>query len=507
MLATVKSGGVFGIEGFTVLVEADLRRSMDPRFEMVGLPETSVRESQVRVRAALRNSEVELPPAVITVNLAPADCRKKGTLLDLPVALGVMASLERVPTDRLAETLVVGELALDGGVRPIPGVLPLALHARNQGLRAIMVPRRNAVEAATVPGILVVPVGTLSEAIAWFRGGDAPAVPSCPRAERSSGFDFAEVRGQLVARRAAEVAAAGAHNLLMVGPPGCGKTMIARRMPSILPPLEREEAIEISGIWSVAGLLPADAGRVTERPFRAPHHSLSEAAMVGGGLIPMPGEASLAHHGVLFLDELPEFRRKVLESLRQPLEDGSVVIVRGMRRATFPCRAMVVASMNPCPCGWLGTGQRPCRCSARAVLAYRSRISGPLLDRLDLTVELSAVRYDELSVAPPSTTSAEIRRRVVAARARQMARQGADGVLWNGAMGAAQLRAYATPDVEGQRLLEVAMARLGLSARSVSRVLKVARTIADLDAEEAVRAPHVAEAIQYRRMDRREMAA
>ena len=500
MLATVQSGGVYGVEGFRVHVESDLRRSFEPRFEMVGLPEASVRESRVRVMAALRNTDIELPPAIITINFAPADRPKRGTMYDLPIAVGILASTKKVPLDRLGSCLIVGELALDGAVRPVQGALALALHAKETGLTTMVVPEDNAAELDAIIGLQIIPIASLSEMIDWLRGG---AARSCP-VPRDGGDakalpDFSDVQGQTLARRAAEIAAAGGHNLLMVGPPGCGKTMIARRIPGILPTPHLQEQLETSRIWSVAGLLPARQGLIQNRPFRAPHHSLSVPALVGGGATPYPGEISLAHHGVLFLDELPEFRRPVLESLRQPLEDGNVCIVRGMQRAVFPSRSMLVAAMNPCPCGWLGSPLRPCRCPSYQVMSYRSRISGPLLDRIDLHAQIGSVVYQPGEIHDPGESTSIIRERVVQARNRQKERQQNNRqIVWNAGLDGPELRTYATPDDAGCRLLDKATHKLGLSARSGTRVVKVARTIADLAGRDQISAPDIAEAIQLR---------
>jgi magnesium chelatase family protein len=499
MLAKVASGGVFGVDGFTVHVEADVRKCLEPRFQMVGLPETSVRESRVRVETAIRNSDIQIPPAVITINFAPADQPKKGTLYDLPVALGILWNLQKIPIQRLEGTAVIGELALDGEVRGVRGVLPIAMHVRDAGFHTLILPEANIHEVASLDGLNLVPVKSLKQAQAWLRGRFEPEFERHREPKKVEVSDFSEVRGQAVACRAAEIAAAGAHNMIMVGPPGCGKTMVARRMPGILPPLKTRAQLEVSKIWSVLGLIGETDGLVQNPPFRAPHHSLSAAGMVGGGRTPLPGEISLAHHGVIFMDELPEFPRPVLEALRQPLEDGFVSIVRGMKRASFPSRCMLMAAMNPCPCGWLGSRLRPCTCTSRHVHSYQARVSGPLLDRIDLHVTMRAITYGELKSSQAGESSDTIRARVVKARSKQAIRNQEDTVVWNADLNAAGLRAHATPDGEGQVLLEQAMERMALSARAATRILKVARTIADLEGADRISAPHIAEAVGFRR--------
>lgn len=500
-LFRTRCAAIFGIEALPVDVEVDMYSSGSARdFVTVGMPDTAVRESRERIKSALINSGFGYPSKSVTINLAPANVRKEGAGFDLPMAMGILGAMGAV---RASDGhMLVGELSLDGSVRPVRGVLPVAACARKLGIPSLIVPRENAAEAAVVEGVNVYGIAHLSEAVGLLTHPEkfAPQMRDIRAAAGAANgaLDYADVKGQTIAKRALEVAAAGAHNLLMVGPPGSGKTMLSRRLPSILPPLTFDEALETTKIHSVAGVLPRDAGLLQVRPFRAPHHTVSDAGMIGGGTgSPRPGEASLAHHGVLFLDELPEFPRNVLEILRQPLEEGSVTIARSNMSLSFPSRFMLVAAMNPCPCGFHGDATRECRCTGGIIQRYLGKISGPLLDRIDLHIEVPAVPIQELRSRENGASSAEMRERVMAARNTQAGRG-----YYNSQIPSRDLRKVCHLDEASERMLEMAIRRMGLSARGHDRILKVARTIADLHGSEAIAAKHVAEAVQYRSLDR-----
>lgn len=507
MLAHVLTAAVRGVESYLVRVEVNLAPGL-PAFAVVGLAESAVREGRERVAAALRNAGFPLPPRRITVNLAPADVRKEGSAFDLPLAVGLLAASGHVEPRRLEGVAFLGELGLDGGLRPVRGVLPVASRCARGGIGALVVPRENAAEAAVVEGLTVLGASTLTEVVAHLDGGPPLAavavdVGALLADDVPAGAELRDVKGQEGAKRALEVAAAGGHNLLLMGPPGSGKTMLARRLPGILPPLTLPEALEATRVHSVAGLLPPGAALVTRRPFRAPHHSVSDAGLVGGGSPVRPGEVSLAHHGVLFLDELPEYRRHVLEALRQPLEDGRVRLSRARGTEDYPSRFLLVGAMNPCPCGFWGDGSDRCRCDPSHVARYRSRVSGPLLDRLDLHVEVPAVSFGRLTEQARGEATATVRDRVVRARKRQGERfAGCPGVYANAQMDPGLLRRFAQPPPEVVRLLQGAVDR-GLSARAFHRVLKVARTLADLADRDRVVAEDALEALGYRALDRR----
>ncbi len=509
MYSLVLSASVFGIDAFIVEIETHIDNAV-PNFIIVGLPDSAIKESRERVMAAIKNSGFVFPSKRYTVNLAPADVKKEGSAFDLPIAIGILTSLEMIPARNLDKTIILGELSLEGQLRPIHGVLSIAMEAKKTSMERIILPQSNANEAALAGGLEVIPAASLSD-VFEFLNGEKDIEPRKVDVEaifrdtqNNYLLDMSDVKGQENVKRALEVAAAGGHNMLMIGPPGSGKTMLARRLPGILPPLTLDESLETTKIHSVAGLLPTKEALVTIRPFRSPHHTISDAALVGGGMAKIrPGEISLAHHGVLFLDELPEFARNVLEVLRQPIEDKQICISRTKMTVEYPANFMLVCSMNPCPCGNFGNPHKACTCTPTAIQRYLSKISGPLLDRIDIHVEVPAVNYQELSSKRKGESSSLIRERVLKARKRQTERfETEKGIFKNADMSSKDINKYCKLDEASEAILKMAMTKLNLSARGYDRIRKVARTIADLDDSDAIKPEHISEAIQYRTLDR-----
>jgi magnesium chelatase family protein len=508
MLVKIYSSAVFGVDATTITIEVNISRGVN--FFLVGLPDSAVKESQQRIKSAVKNIGLSIPGKEITINMAPADIRKEGSVYDLPIAMGILAASNQVKSTEVSKYIILGELSLDGTIQPMKGILPIAIQAKKDGFKGVIVPAENSLEAAIVQEIEILGVSNLSDVVDFFNG-EKIIEPTIYTDEKkldeihpSGKIDFSEVKGQYKIKRAFEIAAAGGHNVILVGPPGAGKSMLAKRLPTILPPMSIEESLETTKIHSVAGKTAKKIGLITDRPFRKPHHTISDVALVGGGSYPQPGEISLAHNGVLFLDELPEYKRAVLEVMRQPLEDRSVTISRAKFTVDYPAGFMLIAAMNPCPCGYHNHPEKKCVCAPGAVEKYLNKISGPLLDRIDLHIEVTPISYDELSSQVQEETSSSIRDRVVTARKVQKNRYEKlnTPIHSNAQMGSYELQTYCQLDESSRNILKNAMNKLGLSARAYDRIIKVARTIADLDGAEEIQTQHIAEAIQYRSLDR-----